>query len=213
MSNFTRVVKTQAKVLKISCVRCHFVKFDIYFLGLSYSLVLLQIANYIPRLEKCKLRVLYTRHAWISIAISILYVLCISAHAQFCSHSHLPRGFRLTRLSARVSFDLDSRTTFVQTVRLFTSLRIQRKRGLKAEPPRALLNEPIHTLQIKITRFTDGFRLKKSVYTVFPRIVSFFASNGAIIWNFALARRLFEIMLRLASHALNILFVCLFFSI
>ena len=95
-----------------------------------------------------------------------------------CSHSHLPRGFRL---SARVSFDLDSRTTFVQTVRLFTSLRIQRKHGLKAEPPRALLNEPIHTLQIKITRFTDGFRLNKSVYTVFPRIVSFFASNGAII--------------------------------
>ena len=37
------------KVLKISCVRCHFVKFDIYFLGLSYSLVLLQIANYISR--------------------------------------------------------------------------------------------------------------------------------------------------------------------
>ena len=23
------------KVLKISCVRCHFVKFDIYFLGIS----------------------------------------------------------------------------------------------------------------------------------------------------------------------------------
>ena len=64
----------------------------------------------------------------------------MSAHAQFCSHSHLPSGFRL---SARVSFDLDSRTTFVQTVRLFTSLRIQRKHGLKAEPPRALLNEPI----------------------------------------------------------------------
>ena len=151
---------------------------------------------------------MYTRHAWISIAISILYILCISAHAQFCSHSHLPRGFRL---SARVSFVLDSRTTFVQTVRLFTSLRIQRKHGLKAEPPRALLNEPIHTLQIKITRFTDGFRLNRSVYTVFPRIVSFFASNGAIIWNFAPARRLFEILLRLASHALNILFVCLFF--
>ena len=37
----------------------------------------------------------------------------------------------------------DSRTTFVQTVRLFTSLRIQRKHGLKVEPPRALLNEPI----------------------------------------------------------------------
>ena len=32
-----------------------------------------------------------------------------------------------------------------KTVRLFTSLRVQRKDGLKAEPPRALLNESIHT--------------------------------------------------------------------
>ena len=48
------------------------------------------------------------------------------------------------RLSARVSFDLDLRTTFLQTVRLFTGLRIIRKHGLKAESPRTLLNEPIH---------------------------------------------------------------------
>ena len=49
------------------------------------------------------------------------------------------------RLSARVSFDLDLRTTFLQTVRLFTGLRIIRKHGLKAESPRTLLNEPIHS--------------------------------------------------------------------
>ena len=38
------------KILKISCITCHFVKFDIYFLGLYYekfSLVLLQMTNYI----------------------------------------------------------------------------------------------------------------------------------------------------------------------
>ena len=33
--NLTRIVKNAGKVLKQnSCVRCHFVKFDIYFLGL-----------------------------------------------------------------------------------------------------------------------------------------------------------------------------------
>ena len=34
MSNFTRIVKTKGKILKIACVRCNFVKFDINFLGL-----------------------------------------------------------------------------------------------------------------------------------------------------------------------------------
>ena len=29
MSNFKRIVKTTGKILKISCVRCHFMKFDI----------------------------------------------------------------------------------------------------------------------------------------------------------------------------------------
>ena len=32
---FHRNRENTGKVLKISCVRCHFVKFDIYFLGLS----------------------------------------------------------------------------------------------------------------------------------------------------------------------------------
>ena len=38
-----------AKILKISCARCHFVKFDIYFPGSheKFNLVLLQITNYI----------------------------------------------------------------------------------------------------------------------------------------------------------------------
>ena len=37
------------KILKISCVRRNFVKFDFHFLGLpmKFSLVLLQITNYI----------------------------------------------------------------------------------------------------------------------------------------------------------------------
>ena len=38
MSDFTRIVKT-GKILKISCVRFHFVKFDIYFLGLPWEIV------------------------------------------------------------------------------------------------------------------------------------------------------------------------------
>ena len=33
MSNFTRTVKTQVIFLKISCVRCTFVKFHIHSLG------------------------------------------------------------------------------------------------------------------------------------------------------------------------------------
>ena len=43
MSNVTRIVRTQEKILKISCVRCHFVKFNIYiFSGFfkKFSLVL-----------------------------------------------------------------------------------------------------------------------------------------------------------------------------
>ena len=38
-----------AKILKISCARCDFVKFGIYFLGSykKFSLVLLQTTNYI----------------------------------------------------------------------------------------------------------------------------------------------------------------------
>ena len=37
------------KILKIACVRCHFVKFDIYFLGLpcEFFLLLLQMIYYI----------------------------------------------------------------------------------------------------------------------------------------------------------------------
>ena len=38
MSNFTRIVKTKVKLFKLSCVRCHFVKFDFYFLGLSLEI-------------------------------------------------------------------------------------------------------------------------------------------------------------------------------
>ena len=33
--NFHKNSENRAKILKFSCVRCHFVKFDIYFLGLS----------------------------------------------------------------------------------------------------------------------------------------------------------------------------------
>ena len=32
---FHKSCENTGKILKISCVRCHFVKFDIYFLGLS----------------------------------------------------------------------------------------------------------------------------------------------------------------------------------
>ena len=48
--SFHKNCENTGKSLKISCVRCHFVKFDIYFLTLSkkFSLVL-SIA-----LEKCK---------------------------------------------------------------------------------------------------------------------------------------------------------------
>ena len=48
MSNVTRIVRTQEKILKISCVRCHFVKFNIYiFSGFfkKFSLVLLPGAD------------------------------------------------------------------------------------------------------------------------------------------------------------------------
>jgi len=40
-----------------------------------------------------------------------------------------------------IYFDLNSRTTYVQTIRLFISLRIHWKHGLKLPP--TLLNEPI----------------------------------------------------------------------
>ena len=43
----------------------------------------------------------------------------------------------------------------VQTLRLFTSLRIQRKHGYKAEPPRTLLNEPIHSFWSFDRRITE----------------------------------------------------------
>ena len=33
--NFHKNCENAGKIPKISCVRCHFVKFDIYFLGLS----------------------------------------------------------------------------------------------------------------------------------------------------------------------------------
>ena len=47
---FHKKCENSEKILKISCVRFHFVKFDIYFLEGShqkFSLVLLQITNYI----------------------------------------------------------------------------------------------------------------------------------------------------------------------
>ena len=56
MSYFTKCENTD-KILKISCVRCHFVKFEIFFKGSNekFSLVLLQITNYIYIvLEKCE---------------------------------------------------------------------------------------------------------------------------------------------------------------
>ena len=38
MSNFTcKICENTGKILKISCVRCHFVKFDINFLGLPWE--------------------------------------------------------------------------------------------------------------------------------------------------------------------------------
>ena len=42
------------KILKISCVRCHFVKVIFLCSHKNFSLVLLQITNYIYSLEKCK---------------------------------------------------------------------------------------------------------------------------------------------------------------
>ena len=51
MANGSPINKFQiaGTILKISCVRCHFVKSDIHFLGLPYgfSLVLLQTTSYI----------------------------------------------------------------------------------------------------------------------------------------------------------------------
>ena len=46
---FHKNCEKTGKVLKISCARHHFVKFDIYFLALDkkFSLVLLHITNYI----------------------------------------------------------------------------------------------------------------------------------------------------------------------
>ena len=38
MSNYTRIVKTQVKFWKFSCVRFNFVKFDIHFLGLPWEI-------------------------------------------------------------------------------------------------------------------------------------------------------------------------------
>ena len=52
---FHKNCENTGKILKISCVRCHFVKFDIRFLGLpqEISLVLLsQITYYIYSLRK-----------------------------------------------------------------------------------------------------------------------------------------------------------------
>ena len=38
MSKFTcKICENTGKILKISCVRCHFVKFDINFLGLPWE--------------------------------------------------------------------------------------------------------------------------------------------------------------------------------
>ena len=49
MSNFKRIVTIQVKFLKISCVRCNFVKFGIHFLGShkKFFLVLLQMIYHI----------------------------------------------------------------------------------------------------------------------------------------------------------------------
>ena len=48
------------KILKISCVRCHFVNFDIHSGShKKFSLVLLQKTNYIFTLEKCEKRMQY----------------------------------------------------------------------------------------------------------------------------------------------------------
>ena len=49
---FHKNCENTGKSLLISCVRCHFVKFDIYFLGLphkKFSLVLSQMIYYIFR--------------------------------------------------------------------------------------------------------------------------------------------------------------------
>ena len=41
----TRIVKHTGKILKISCAKCHFVKFDIYFLGLSREILIGVVTN------------------------------------------------------------------------------------------------------------------------------------------------------------------------
>ena len=52
---FHKNCENTGKSLKISCVRCHFVKFDIIFLGLTkeISLVLLQFTITSIALENC----------------------------------------------------------------------------------------------------------------------------------------------------------------
>ena len=50
MSNFYKDCENTGKILKISFVRCHFVKFEIYFLALSWEIffgVITDNLNYI----------------------------------------------------------------------------------------------------------------------------------------------------------------------
>ena len=60
-----------------------------------------------------------------------------------------------SQLMLRCSFDLDSHTTFVRTVRLYVSLRMQGKHGLKDKLPCALLNESIHSSHNNTIDFTQ----------------------------------------------------------
>ena len=58
MSNFTRIVILKEKNLKISGVRCNFVKIDIHFLGLPrgifFGVTTDDLLHQILALEKCK---------------------------------------------------------------------------------------------------------------------------------------------------------------
>ena len=49
---FHKNCENTGKILKISCVRCHFVKFDIYFLGVSKNISCGVITD--NELHKCK---------------------------------------------------------------------------------------------------------------------------------------------------------------
>ena len=72
---FHKECENTAKILKISCIRCHFVKFDIYFLGLSWEIffgVKFSLVKNVKRMRYCllvqgfrPLKIKTTQFCWI----------------------------------------------------------------------------------------------------------------------------------------------------